>query len=74
MVPAKNWPSPKVSEMWWSQVRRLTARGSSLADLLRAFLRGGQPLQAAAHLLGEDCGHVQGEEAPRDAAPHLCHC
>lgn len=43
------------------------------ADILWPLLRGNQPLQATAHLLGENRRHVQGQEAARDAAPHLRH-
>ena len=42
-------------------------------DLLWPFLRGGEPLQAAAHLHGEDHRDLQGEEKARGATPCLCH-
>merc|ERR1719370_2140393 len=41
--------------------------------LLWPFLRGGEPLQTAAHLHGEDHRDLQGEEKARGATPCLCH-
>lgn len=45
----------------------------SNADVLGPVLRGGQPVQAAADLHGEDHRSVQGQEAPRGAAPRVRH-
>ena len=45
----------------------------NIADLLRAVLRGGQPLQATSHLHWEDHWDLQGEEEARGAAPRVRH-
>lgn len=42
-------------------------------DVLGPLLRGGEPLQDAAHLLWEDHRDVQGQETPRGSTAHLLH-
>ena len=50
-------------------------RSNSLSrlDLLRALLCGCQPVQAAAHIHGEDHRDLQGEEAARGSSPRVRH-
>lgn len=46
----------------------------SLADLLWPLLRGGEPIQNAAHLLREDHRDVQRKETTRSPPSYLLHC
>ena len=43
------------------------------AELLKAVLRGGEPVLMPAHILREGERHVQGQEASRHAPARLCH-
>lgn len=66
---SKQTKAPAVEQMCEVYLKRLLTP----ADVLGPVLRGGEPLQDAAHLLGEDHRDVQGQEAPRGAAAHLLH-
>lgn len=65
----------KLKQNFRPGIRKLlySLRRPPSADVLGSLLRGGEPLQDAAHLLGEDHRDVQGQEASRGAAAHLLH-